>query len=837
MKLKHLIYLIMLSACTPTPEQFNIDVTWELVTNSLDGEWKYRNKFVLTNTGNVALTSNNWQLYFSQSPRNAIKESFVGNFSHQHLGGDWYRISPTSEFSLEPGETTTFQYDGGAFLIKEADAPQGLYFTYVQGENETIVEPKNYTIAPFETADQINRNSDDRTPIPTAQWQYEDNQVFKDELSVNAIVPRPVSTALSNSHSYLITSSTQVTAVDALKNEADFAAQSIGELVGGPLAVGDNGQITLRLNDGLDPSSYRVSITSSGILIIGGDNAGVFYGIQSILALAPVDAFKTATSELGIPIGTITDSPRYGYRGIHLDVARNFQSKAAVLKLIDIMAFYKLNKLHMHLTDDEGWRLEIGALPELTEIGAKRGHTADEKGNIQPSYGSGGLGTNTMGTGFYSRADYIEILQYAAQRHINVIPEINMPGHARAAIKAMDVRYDRKMAEGDEAGAVEYLLSDDGDQSEYSSAQAYNDNIVCVCNEPIYRFYETVVDEVIDIYKEAGVELNIIHTGGDEVPRGSWEKSPDCAEFLAINDQYTRAKDLQIYFLERVNKILTERGLSTGGWEEVAMKFNEEGWEPNTDFSGKNVIPYVWNNLSGNEDLGNKLLNADFPVVLCNVTNLYFDLAYNKDPREPGLYWGGFVDTRKAWAFIPDDVFKSTQEDAAGNKYLPEHFEGKEALLPGKEENILGIQAELWSETIIRPEMLEYYYAPKIVGFAERAWAEAPDWSQIDDYDNRKTAEATAWSGFAALMGAKELPRLNHIFGGYNYRIPPPGGVIEDGKLMVNAFPGIETRYTTDGTEPTVTSTLYNGPVEVNGNVVIKGFDTEGRGGLSLKVN
>ena len=154
-----------------------------------------------------------------------------------------------------------------------------------------------------------------------------------------------------------------------------------------------------------------------------------------------------------------------------------------------------------------------------------------------------------------------------------------------------------------------------------------------------YTTYETVVDEVIELYQRAGVPLKMLHIGGDEVPRGVWEKSPDCLDFLEINDQYDDAKSLQSYFVKRINKILSDRGLVTAGWEEISMNINADGsWSPNLDLIGKNVISFVWNNLSNNIDLGYRLANAGFPIVLCDVSNLYFDMAYDKDLREPGSY-------------------------------------------------------------------------------------------------------------------------------------------------------------------------------------------------------
>jgi hexosaminidase len=236
--------------------------------------------------------------------------------------------------------------------------------------------------------------------------------------------------------------------------------------------------------------------------------------------------------------------------------------------------------------------------------------------------------------------------------------------------------------------------------------------------------------------------------------------------------------------------------------------------------------------------LAYRLANAGYEVVVCNVTNLYFDLAYDKDPEEPGLYWGGFVDTRKAFELVPLDVFKSTREDAFGNRYdfvtlrmVMEH------LKPESRKNILGIQGQLWSETLKGQEMMEYYLFPKLLGLAERAWAPAPEWAAIEDTRERETALSTSWNAVANVIGQRELPRLDYLFGGVHYRIPPPGAVIDSGRLEANvAYPGLTLRYSTDGSEPSAISTLYMEPVAVSGTVKIRAFDSRGRGSRTVDV-
>ena len=263
---------------------------------------------------------------------------------------------------------------------------------------------------------------------------------------------------------------------------------------------------------------------------------------------------------------------------------------------------------------------------------------------------------------------------------------------------------------------------------------------------------------------------------------------------------------------------------------------SDGSWSPNLDLIGKNVTSYVWNNLSNNIDLGYRLANAGFPIVLCDVSNLYFDMAYTKDPREQGSYWGGFVDTRKVWEFIPENLYWSSKRSSLGKRFNPA-VDFKEFVRLTKEglANISGIQGHLWSETLNgSDEMLEYYYLPRLIGLSERAWAAHPQWATVEDPMNRENQETKAWQGFVYKLASKELPRLNYFNGGYQYRIPPPGGIKEEGLLKINHLYGMDVRYTLDGSEPSVSSILYTQPIKVDGAVLIKAFDKANGSSLSM---
>jgi hexosaminidase len=526
-----------------------------------------------------------------------------------------------------------------------------------------------------------------------------------------------------------------------------------------------------------------------------------------------------------------------------MDVARNFQAKEQVLKILDLMALYKLNVLHFHLNDDEGWRLEIPALPELTEVGGRRGHTLDGKAHLPPSYGSGPEPGLLPGSGFYSKADFVEILKYARDRHIRVIPEVESPGHARAAIKAMDARYARLQQAGRPDEAQRYLLRDLQDQSVYRSVQDWNDNVMNVALPSTYTFIETVVDEILAMYREAGAPISTIHVGGDEVPAGVWEKSPAVQALLQNNPEVKTADDLWYYYFGKVNDILKARNLYLSGWEEVAMrKTKQKGrlrYIPNPDFVRENFHAYVWNNVwgAGQEDLAYRLANAGYKVILAPVTNMYLDMAYYQDFAEAGYYWGSFIDVDKPFYFVPLDYYKSAREDLQGKPLNKAILAGKERLTETGKANIVGLQCLLWSETVKSPERQEYMLLPKLLGFAERAWAPDPYWAREKDPAKSNAAYNQAWKQFVASLGKRELPRLDYYKGGFHYRIPTAGVVLEKGQVKANVqFPGMHIRYTTDGSEPAAGSKAYTGPITAKGTIRFKVFNASGRAGRTTEI-
>jgi hexosaminidase len=849
----------VLLSCNPVDKSFSADdltIYWEMGNPDYEEKGSFISSFILINNSNHDMPSKDWNLYFNFI-RMIDSVGLQANVTINHINGNFFVLSPKEDFELASGDSIRIDFMSADWLMNYTDAPSGLYIVFndEQGNEETPQVIQNYYPKEFTNSKQSQRGPDDRIPTVTAELSYDKytsslKPLTQDQLL--PLIPSPVNYK-KGTGKFRLDHTTQISADVALSKEKQFLEEALGDILQNPLApISSSKKVKLSLGKVVHngkvlskgTSAYTLAISSDKIDIVGADQQGVFYAIQTLRALMPVEVFQKKSDAIELTEITILDYPRFSYRGIHLDVARHFQRKSTVLKMLDLMAFYKLNKLHFHLSDDEGWRIEMKSLPELTEVGGKRGHDKAGKGMI-PAYGSGPVGDprTGYGSGFYTEKDFIEILQYADQRHIEIIPKIDMPGHARAAIKAMAAREEKLRAQGKTQEASEYLLHDPEDKSVYTSIQNYDDNVLCVCQESTYKFIKTVVLDFKDLYQRADVPFTVFHIGADEVPEGVWEESPKCKKLMA--DLSITIDELSDYFYKRVSDTLKAQNLKMGGWEEIALKKEKKGdsviLKVNPAFIKANFLPYVWNSVWGwdQEDVGYKLANAGYKIVLGNVTNLYFDLAYEKSPEEPGFYWGAFVDTKKAYEFNPYNIFNDAKEDRYGIPLKLEKLSKKVRLTEKGKENILGIQAQLWSETIKGQQQLEYMAFPKILALAERAWAKEPLWSSISNDSERNKRMYEDWNVFANTVGQRELPRLDYFAGGVNYRISPPGAKIINGILYVNVeYPGLIVRYTTTNEEePTASSPEYKGPVPVGPGVIkLKTFNSRNRSSRMVNV-
>jgi hexosaminidase len=756
-----------------------------------------------------------------------------GEFSIEALQGDLCRVVPGTVFrGLEPGASMRFEYLSTGLIANIGDAPAGPYIVYDSEPLKGFVI--DYVAVPFTRAPLTG--SDARVVSPEAQYALNEQA---HDLPLGALPPVfPTPLRLEKREGSLrLSALPKLSVPTGLASEAALVLdymRSKRKVQSSPTTNSSVLELTIgRIAGQESPEAYEILVDpATGIHITGNSTAGVFYGVQTLRSLLPANP----ASEVSVPALHIVDAPRFAYRGLMLDVSRNFQPKTTILHVLDLMARYKLNTLHFHLTDDEGWRLAIPGLPELTAVGARRGHTLDSLDMLQPAYGSGPDPDRPYGSGFYSRADYIEIVRRAKALQIEVIPEIEMPGHARAAMKSMEARFRALQKAGDTSGAGHFRLVDPADQSVYTSAQQYHDNVMNPALESTYAFIETVVREVALMHRDAGAPLKHLHVGGDEVPTGVWERSP-AAEAFMKEHALTKTRDLWFVFYTRVERILKSHGLALSGWEEMGIRDNGV----NTDFAGRDTRVYVWNNVAGGgaEDLAYRLANGDYKVVLTPVTNLYFDLAYNKNPEERGLHWGGYLDVDKPFAFIPLDYYRGVHEDRFGNPIDRSVFAGKMGLSSAGQSNIIGIQGNLWSETLGADGRLDAMLLPKLFGLAERAWAPDPEWARERDESKAAGLYREAWSVFVNVLGKRELPRLVHEQPNTQYRIPTPGlRVTPQGAILANLqFPGFSLRYTTDGSEPTVKSPEARGPITVRGSIRVAAFDATGRRGHSAVVN
>src|SRR6266702_3113045 len=669
--------------------QTALQLRWELVGDSIAHDWgASRAAFTLTNRGTKPLPPTGWAIYFN-ALHSADPGSVGSGFIIEDVIADLHRLAPAASFAgLAPGASIRIPYLTG-LLLNRSFVPQGPYIVFDDAK-DVGVPLSDYLAAPFEHAS-----------VASPEKQFALDSTIRDlpASDVPPVFPTPVELT-KGAGALRLTAMPPVEAPEALRSEAAFAAEYLRPYFG---TTQKRSGPPLRLEVGAvegqtSPEAYSLVVdTVQGIRIVGASPAGVFYGLQSLRSVLPAPTPRTGVV---LPAIQVVDAPRFGYRGFMLDVARNFHQKPLVLRTLDLLARYKVNVFHIHLTDDEGWRVEIQGLPELTAVGARRGHPPDSDRHLQPAFGSGPLVDRPWGSGFFSHADYVEIVRYAAARHIEIIPEIEMPGHARAAVKAM-------------AGRPDYALTDPADTSKYTSVQGYPDNVINPALESTYRFIERVVSDLAAMHREAGAPLRHIHMGGDEVPAGVWVGSPAVQAYMQAHG-LTSVDDLWFVFYGRVEQVLKAQGIAPSGWEEIAVrKTSRDGRRtniPNPDFATRGWRAYVWNNVPGGgaEDLAYRLANGGYDVVLSPVTNYYFDLAWNPNPDEMGLDWGGYVDLRKPFDFIPLDYYRNARLDRRGNPLDPAVFAGKDRLTEYGRAPLVGIQGNLWSETVGGEGLADY---------------------------------------------------------------------------------------------------------------------------------
>lgn len=417
----------------------------------------------------------------------------------------------------------------------------------------------------------------------------------------------------------------------------------------------------------LPADGYRLSITPSAIMLRG-NGAGLFYGIQTLIQLFP----DKTTGRAVLPCVIIDDEPRFAYRGLMLDVSRHFFTVGQIKNLLDLMARYKLNRFHWHLTDDQGWRLEIKSYPKLTEVGAWR---------VPRITGFSGItlppqpGEKATDGGFYTQAEVKEIIRYAAERHIDVMPEIDVPGHSMAAIASypeLCVTKNPEIKVSPGSGFAKWFP--DG------TYEMYTDNALNPTDENVYRFLDKVFGEVAALFS-----YEYIHIGGDECFKGFWEKDAGVQAFMKKNN-IKNTHQLQSYFISRVNKIIQSKHKKLIGWDEILDGGLQENVAVMNRFGEKGAIAQT---------------KAKQNIILAPGNNgLYFDYAQSASDMEPSSH-GGNAPVWKAYNYNPDYPALSAED----KKY------------------ILGVEACIWTEHIPTVSKLQYMILPRMLALAETGWA------------------------------------------------------------------------------------------------------------------
>ena len=477
------------------------------------------------------------------------------------------------------------------------------------------------------------------------------------------IIPQPKELTLNEENPFELSQTTFIRYEDGLQREAQFLSEYVNDIMGFAMEIqeyqGQNDGIVLKLspNDFDQAEAYEINITPKQVSVKGADASGVFYGIQTLRKSLPISQLSTANCKL--PTAIINDHPNFGYRGMHLDPCRHFMDLDSVKVYIDMLAMHNMNQFHFHLSDDQGWRIEIKKYPELTEIGAYRNGTViGHNGNLYDTIRYGG---------FYTQDELRDLINYAAERHINIIPEIDLPGHMQAAL------------------ACYPQLGCTGGPYEVWRRWGVSDEVLCAGNDETMRFIEDVLNEVMDVFPSP-----YIHIGGDECPKVRWEKCPKCQakiKELGIkgDERFSKEDYLQSYVMNRMAKVVEARGRRVIGWDEIL-----EGNVSET------AIIMSWRGTEGGIEAARK----GHDVIMTPLSHLYFDYYQSEDIASEPMCIGGYLPVSRVYEFQP----------------LPEE------LTPEQQKHIIGVQANIWTEYIAHFWHVQYMALPRMEALTEIQW-------------------------------------------------------------------------------------------------------------------
>ena len=798
-KFKFLTILSCAMMALALSAQSPIAVAWQMGQNNAAAN-NYSSRFVIKNVSKQPLGAD-WEFFFNQFSRSVTLPAGCP-VDIKEVSTTYYRIKPNANYKpLAAGDSLVIDLVMGGSLVNKCYVPAGGHV--VMGGDMAHPQAVAISCSPLDKPGQWR----DHKAYPDGNYMYSYNEAingFGDGYTGNDydIFPAPKQVDIEDGF-------TQVGSLVTIKTgkflqwggyrRAKALLTSELQKRGVYASSGQSTVIELLLDKKLSTNGeyYTLRVHDGKISIHGVTQAALMNGVKTLIAA--LDHSKGHRLQNCFVI----DWPDFGYRGVMLDIARNFVIKPADFKrTIDLLAYYKINTIQFHFTDDEAWRLEIPGFPELTQVAARRGATLDENGYLAQIFDGNGNpdDLSQCANGYYTRAEFIDLLKYARSRGVRVIPEIETPGHARAAIVAMKNRAKNNPT------AEQFRLWDDKNESVYTSAQSYHDNVLNVASDDVYRFIDRVVAELEKMYKEAGLKLEIVHLGGDEVPNSAWSKSPDVQALMQREGLKTQ-HEVSEYYVKRISELLAARKIRIEGWQEVALDHKPEF---NTVVAPRVAGVNAWSTVGSRSDVPYRLANDGYPVILSNVTNFYMDMAYSWHQNEQGLHWGGKVDEFDAWSALPANIYASARTAVDGTPInITTAGDGKAKL--EKPENIIGVQAQLWGETLRSFDEVQYMLLPKMMGVSERAWTAMPEWSK-NLTDNQAYNEAR--HQYNLKIGTRELPLLKGM--GYTFRVGPPGIKLVDGNLMINTqYPDELVTYTLDGSEPTVDSPRWTAPVPV----------------------
>lgn len=490
------------------------------------------------------------------------------------------------------------------------------------------------------------------------------------------VIPLPQEMKLSDEAPFELTPRTSIsypTDNTPMQRNAEFLSDYIAQATGYALQTlpadkAPKKGIVLALDPAItQPEGYRMEVMADGVKLTGSTPQGVFHALQTLRKSIPATA---TDAHILLPAVTIEDSPRFAYRGMHLDVCRHFFPIEFVKRYIDLLALHQMNTFHWHLTDDQGWRIESKRFPRLNEISSMRQRTVVGKAH------SGEYDETPYG-GYYTQKQLRDVVEYAAQRHITVIPEVDLPGHMLAALAAYP-----------ELGCT-------GGPYEVCPDWGIFPDVLCIGNEQTFAFLEGVMDEVMDIFPS-----HYIHIGGDEAPRTRWHDCPKCqarirTEHLQSDGKHSAEDRLQTYCMARVERYLNEHGRSIIGWDEIL----EGDVAPNATIMS-------WRGMQG----GIKAARLGHDVIMTPTSYCYLDYYQSEDRDKEPLAIGGFIPVEKVYSLEP----------------VPTELTSEEA------RHILGAQCNLWTEYIATTEHVEYMVLPRMAALSEVQWMQP----EAKDYDS-----------------------------------------------------------------------------------------------------